>query len=172
MSNIDSKTIVITGCDFNCTMDQVKNTRNNIDGEFGKNRLSLKDWCKQENLNSKCIYNIVQDGDENNDGLRWFEKTDSTYFKMTEKGVIDIYGNYEYTQTPVITVAEGSIYLDETHDYFDEVITEIKSHPIFKNCGGYNDDIKNRKIMFSKNELKIAEEVGIKLGTIKIKDNK
>ena len=173
--NINSRSENITGCDIDCTLIQVSNFRNNPKSEKGRSRLSVKDWCKQEDFNHRCVYNILQNGDEDEgiDGLRWFEKTnDSSYFNMTMKGIIDIYGNKDTINTPVITVAEGSIYLDETHTYFDEVIAEIKNHPLFKDCGGYNEDLKSKKMLFSRNELKLAEDAGIKLGTQRIKNEK
>jgi len=168
IKNINNETIVITGGDLQVTLKKLSNSRNNKSNTEGRNRLSLKQWCQESDLNHKCIYNILKNTGEN--GLGWFsKKDDSSYFQMTKKGIVDIYGGYEYTVSPVITVIEGSIYLDETHEYFDEMIIEIKNYSTALQCGGYNENLKNRKMMFSKNELELAGKASIKLGVQRIK---
>ena len=170
LKSVEGESLEITGCSIQCTLDQAKLIRNNEDKENGKNRLSLKDWCKQENYNHKCIYAILRAPAP--EGLGWIEyiEDSSANFKITAKGIADIYGDYEFTQYPVMTVINGSVYMDETHEYFNEVTDRIKEHQGFKDCGGYNEDLKGRKMFFSKNELELAKKAGIKLGTQRIKN--
>lgn len=168
----DKKSIEITGCDLECTLVYSALIRNNKNGADGKNRLSLKDYCKQKDFNHTCIYSIIQDGVKNKEGeievegLKWFSKKEGTYtFYMTIEGVREIYGGHDRPGiTPIMLVISGSIYIDDTHELFPTVFNRILEHPSFNDCGGYNEDVKGRGLMFSKSDIKLAEEAGIDLG--------
>ncbi len=178
MLELDKRSINITGCDIDCTLIYSTLFRNNEGNQHGRNRLSLKDYCKQKDLNHMCIYSIIQDGVKDKDGeiildgLKWFEKVnDSADFIMTRKGMSEIYGAHgTQIHTPIMTVNNGSIYIDDTHSYFSDVFDVVMSHPSFDDCGGYNEEFKSRELMFSRNELKLAKNAGIILGTKGIED--
>ncbi len=168
MVNINSIFLNVIGCDSECAIELLSHSRNNIDKEYGRNRLSLKRWCSECDYNHRCVYDILQDDES---GLGWIAKPDdSTYFKITAKGMREIYGDYDFTQTPIMTIIEGSVYIDETHENFDSFVNQIITHKMFESCGGYNEVLKSRKLMFSKNEIMLAKELGIKLGFDRITD--
>ncbi len=176
MFKLDKESIKITGCDVACTFTYSALFRNNEDSHDGRNRLSLKDYCKQKDFNHSCVYEIIQEGKKDKDGniefvgLEWFIKEEgSANFVMTQKGMQDIYGKHdEQVETPIITVMSGSIYIDDTHKFFPSVFANILDHPSFKDCGGYNEEIKSRGLLFSKNELKLAKEANINLSKRKL----
>ncbi len=180
LMQLDKRSIQITGCDIDCTFTYSALYRNNENSDNGRNRLSLKDYCKQKDFNHSCVYEIVQEGKKDKDGnieirgLEWFVKEEgSTSFIMTRKGIQDIYGKQdEPIETPIMTVMLGSIYLDDTHPLFSSVFANILDHPSFKHCGGYNEDIKSRELMFAKNELKLAKEEKITLTTKELPNGK
>ncbi len=164
INKIDGGFIAIVGCDSDCVSALLSNSRNNESNEKGRNRLSLKLFCSEKDYEHQCVYNILRD---NEVGLGWVERiSESSYnFRMTKKGISEIYGVIgANTDFPVMTIIQGSIYFDETHPDFLSLINQITTHPLFEDCGRYNDSLKSRKMVFSKNELELALELGINLG--------
>ncbi len=168
LNSVNNIFIGIVGCDSECASELLSNSRNNIGKENGRNRLSLKRWCSEKNYNHRCVYDILCDTEV---GLGWVERIKkSNSFKMTARGINEIYGSYKITQFPIMTIVEGSVYVDETHENFESFINEIIKHPLFEQCGGYNERLKSRRLIFSKNELALAKDLGIELGVEGITD--
>ncbi len=140
----DIEAIKITGNDTDYIFTITRNTRNNFSGENGKNRLSMKDYCKEQSISHRCIYKILK-----KQGI--IEEKSPNNLVLLYDGFILVHKNYlpEYDNDniffPILTAIEGSLYVDDTHEYFQDFLDLIEKDEDFKDCPEYNTKLKNRK---------------------------
>ncbi len=161
----DIEAIKITGNDTDYIFTLTRNTRNNGKGEHGKNRLSMKDYCKEQSISHRCIYKILTK-------QRLIEEKSPNNLVLLYDGFILIHKNYlaDYDNDniffPIFTSIEGSLYVDDTHEYFQDFLDLIEKDEMFKECPEYNTKLKSRKSTLPRYEQeflsKYLEEEGVK----------
>jgi len=157
MSSVNSESFNIAGCDITCIFKYEENDRNENKG------LSLKDWSKKKNHNHSMVYDCLESKEYI---IRPHKnKENPAVMEITSKGFIAFncieVGVTKELVSPLITVISNSLYIDDKHEMIDEFIALLESCEGFDKDRIYNDDIKSRKITFSRKDLKIMESLNI-----------
>ncbi len=165
----------VTGCDISCSLEFDINIRNG-----DKKIAPLRGVFNHHNINFRIGFDILRDYgfienyylyEKNRNGEYKRDKDgnkiptdeiDTTKNRLTVDGFRELNG-IEPQSRPMISEIAGCLYVDQTDNRYENLISKIKGHPDYDESKIYNAALKDRKLTYSKHELELVKQLDIEI---------